>query len=85
MHTFGVYFGQRNKYILERVLINKKTGSGTTAPALCDTILASSSATFLTPFARCENHFDFDEVSQIILKRDHIIYDFFYLDLDLFH
>jgi len=27
-------------------------GSGTTAPALCDTILASSSATFLTPFAR---------------------------------
>jgi len=27
-------------------------GSGTTAPALCDIILASSSATFLTPFAR---------------------------------
>jgi len=27
-------------------------GSGTTAPALCDTILASSTATFLTPFAR---------------------------------
>jgi len=27
-------------------------GSGTTAPALCDTILASSTATFLAPFAR---------------------------------
>merc|ERR1712032_732696 len=27
-------------------------GSGTTAPALCDVILASSTATFLTPFAR---------------------------------
>lgn len=27
-------------------------GSGTTAPALCDIILASQSATFLTPFAR---------------------------------
>ena len=27
-------------------------GSGTTAPALCDAILASEDATFLTPFAR---------------------------------
>merc|ERR1712055_873447 len=27
-------------------------GSGTTAPALCDTILASSTAIFLAPFAR---------------------------------
>ena len=69
------------EHIYEWFWWTQKPGSGTTAPALCDTILASSSATFLTPFARCKLYFNFDSASLMIFKSYDKIYELLILTL----